>query len=201
MDAKFLAVLILVECAALVFNIFHLRKKTFDLYANYDESPKILNISNVNYQCFTSMKHCHYETGLLYKFNVPHCIFIILATIGYFILFYIVVKRKQDLRLCGTEYSLYNTTRLLVLLMTCLNTLLLCLHYNDEENIIGQCGLITYVTRIENLSTYIIINVLEGAYLSFDFMHHRHQPYYEHNLNANPGEGHVLINPVHALDE
>jgi hypothetical protein len=199
MDPKFIAVLLVVECAALIFNIFHLIPKHFDSYTNYDESPKKFNISNVNYECFTSIRLCHYDNKKLMKFNVPHSIFIVFSILGYAALIY-VIRKGKDHHFYGSQFSVYNTIRLLVLLMTCFNTLLLIFYYMDDEEMIKSCGRITYMTRIENLSTYIIINVLEVAYLCLDFMQHRHVPYYEHSLSSNAGEGQRLLAQVQTIE-
>ncbi|CAF1360013.1 unnamed protein product, partial [Didymodactylos carnosus] len=87
----------------------------------------------------------------------------------------ILILKKVDLIFelyDTTKISPYKWSKLFILMSVGINCFLLGLHYHFENINTQLCSQNSKIIRIENLSTYIIINVMEVSYLLFDFMKH-----------------------------
>ncbi|CAF1642457.1 unnamed protein product, partial [Didymodactylos carnosus] len=69
-----------------------------------------------------------------------------------------------------TKISPYKWSKLFILMSVGINCFLIGLHYHFKNNNIHLCSQNSKIIRIENLSTYVIVNVMEDSYLLFDFM-------------------------------
>lgn len=169
MDVRFVIILLFVEIFAFGINCWQFNKDNLDLYNNYGETPLIVNISDTNYQCFTHMNYCHYHSDDLRDLNIFHLAFAalgILAYIGFIILLY---KRQTAKLVTQSKVKLGNVARLTILVVTVLNSFILVFHYLIEARLIKDCSRPSQNVRLENMVSYLIINIMEIGYLFFDF--------------------------------
>ena len=68
---------------------------------------------------------------------------------------------------------LYKFSETLILFITGANTLLLGLHYHYDTEMLAACSRTSDFGRIENLTTFILINAMEFSYIFFDLVFHR----------------------------
>ncbi|CAF1202057.1 unnamed protein product [Didymodactylos carnosus] len=175
MDVKFVVILLFVELAALGFSIKHIMEKEMNVYNTFDTKSIVIDISNVKYQCFEKINHCLYNSSHLRFINIIHLILIFVTILSYIGLLIILILKKVDLIFelyDTTKISPYKWSKLFILMSVGINCFLLGLHYHFENINIELCSKSSRTTRIEYLSTYIIINVMEVSYLLFDFMKH-----------------------------
>lgn len=184
MDPKFIVVLFCVETGALVFNSIHAKASEIHIYNSYNEQPRHVNISSKIYSCFSSINYCIYEHEQLRFLKIIHLIFVLIIVICYFCLFTIIL-RKWETRKVRHDLGItwYGAIQLLVLLTLALHTLLMVILYERDYINIRQCNKENRLVRGENLYTYVVLSMLEIAYIGFDILnrqasiHAVHQDY------------------------
>lgn len=72
-----------------------------------------------------------------------------------------------------SKSRLYKSSETLILFITGANTLLLGLQYHYDAEMLADCSRISHFIRIENLTTYILINAMEFSYIFIDLVFHR----------------------------
>ncbi len=207
MDPKFIVVLFCVETGALVFNSLHVLAPEIHLYNAYNQNPFTYNISSEIYSCFTIVNHCIYEHKHLRFLKIIHLIFILIIVLCYLFLFIIIhckwenTKVRNDLGI-----TWYGSIQLLVLLTLALHTLLMVILYERDHLNIYKCNKESRLVRVESLFTYVVLSMLEVAYIGFDILnrqasiHALHQDF-EYRARAAehlaPSEDHSVLNTIH----
>jgi hypothetical protein len=207
MDPKFIVVLFCVEAGALVFNSFHVQAPPIDLHNAYNQIPITHNISSQVYWCFTAVNHCIYEHEHLRFLKVTHLIFIVNIVICYFVLFVLILNQWENVKIrSDLGITWYGALQLVVLLTLALHTLLMVILYERDHLNIYQCNRESRLVRGENLFTYVVLSILEVAYIGFDILnrqasiHALHQNF-EYRARAaehlTPSEDYNTMNIAH----
>ncbi|CAF0816867.1 unnamed protein product [Rotaria sp. Silwood1] len=171
MDPKFIVVLFCVEAGALVFNSIHVNAPEIHIYNSYNQKPILYNQSSEIYSCFLTINHCIYEHKQLRFLKVIHLIFITIIVTCYFILFLIILRKWENARVQNDlGITWYGAIQLLVLLTLALHTLLMFIIYERDYINIKQCNEDSRLIRGENLFTYVVLSMLEIAYIGFDIL-------------------------------
>ena len=171
MDPKFIVVLFCVEAGALVFNSIHVRASEMHIYNAYNQIPVIFNISSQIYSCFTKVNYCIYEHKHLRFLKVTHLIFIVIIVLCYFFLFFIILRKWENWKVRNDlGITWYGGIQLLVLLTLALHTLLMVILYERDHLNIYKCNKESRLVRGENLFTYVVLSMLEVAYIGFDIL-------------------------------
>ena len=171
MDPKFIVVLFCVEAGALVFNSIHVRASEMHIYNAYNEIPIIFNISSQIYSCFTTINYCIYEHKHLRFLKVIHLIFIVIIVLCYLFLFLIIFRKWENKKVRDDlGITWYGGIQLLVLLTLALHTLLMVILYERDHLNIYKCNKESRLVRGENLFTYVVLSMLEVAYIGFDIL-------------------------------
>jgi hypothetical protein len=206
MDPKFIVVLFCVEAGALVFNSLHVQAPEIHIYNAYNQIPIIYNISSQIYSCFTIINHCIYEHKHLRFLKVIHIIFISIIVICYLFLFIIILRKWENTKVRNDlGITWYGGIQLLVLLTLALHTLLMVILYERDHLNIYKCNKESRLVRGENLFTYVVLSMLEVAYIGFDILnrqasiHALHQNF-EYRARAaehlTPSEDYNIVNAV-----
>jgi hypothetical protein len=169
MDIRFVIIVFFVEIFAFGFHCWQFTRGNLDLYNNYSETPLIHNISDISYHCFTHMNHCHYHSDDLRDLNIFHLIFAAIGILAYFGFIILLCKRTTAKQITRSKVKLGNVARLTILVVTAVNSLILTIHYLVEARLIKKCSQPSQNVRLENMASYLIINVMEIGYLFFDF--------------------------------
>jgi len=207
MDPKFIVVLFCVEAGALVFNSLHVQAPEIHIYNAYNQIPITYNISYQIYSCFTTINHCIYEHKHLRFLKVIHIIFISIIVICYLFLFIIILRKWENTKVRNDlGITWYGGIQLLVLLTLALHTLLMVILYERDHLNINKCNKESRLVRGENLFTYVVLSMLEVAYIGFDILnrqasiHALHQNF-EYRARAaehlTPSEDYNVINVTH----
>jgi hypothetical protein len=171
MDPKFIVVLFCVEAGALVFNSIHVRAAEIHLYNAYNQIPLLFNISSQIYSCFRTVNHCIYEHQHLRFLKITHLIFIVIIVLCYFTLFIIILRKWENVKVRNDlGITWYGAIQLLVLLTLALHTLLMVILYERDYLNIFECSQESRLVRGENLFTYVVLSMLEVAYIGFDIL-------------------------------
>ena len=171
MDPKFIVVLFCVEAGALVFNSIHVKAPEIHIYNSYNEKPIRWNISSELYFCFPTINHCIYEHAQLRFLKTIHLSFVLIIVICYFALFTIILRRWETQRVRhDLGITWYGAIQLSVLLTLALHTLLMVILYERDYINIKQCNKESRLVRGENLFTYVVLSMLEIAYIGFDIL-------------------------------
>lgn len=171
MDPKFIVVLFCVEAGALFFNSLHVSAPEIHLYNAYNQLPLTHNISTHTYMCFATVNHCIYEHEQLRLLKVTHLVFISIIVMCYLSLFIIILRKWENSKV-RTDLGItwYGATQLLVLLTLALHTLLMVILYERDYLNIYKCSRESRLVRAENLFTYVVLSMLEVAYIGFDIL-------------------------------
>ena len=207
MDPKFIVVLFCVEAGALVFNSIHVQAHEIHLYNAYNQIPITHNISSQLHFCFTSVNHCIYEHRHLRFLKIAHLIFIVIIVLCYLFLFMLILRKWENTKIrSDLGITWYGAIQLLVLLTLALHTLLMVILYERDHLNIFKCNKESRLVRGENLFTYVVLSMLEVAYIGFDILnrqasiHALHQNF-EFRARAaehlTPSEDDNLVNLVH----
>ena len=218
MDPKFIVVLFCVEVGALVFNSIHVIASEIHMYNSYNQKPTIFNISSEIYSCFSTINYCIYEHEQLRFLKIIHLIFVSIIVICYLCLFTLILRKLENLKVRNDlGITWYGAIQLLVLLTLALHTLVMVILYERDYINIKQCNKESRLVRGENLFTYVVLSMLEIAYIGFDILnrqasvHALHQdfeyrarqaehvtPLEDFNLisrrNLSPGESFETVN-------
>jgi hypothetical protein len=158
--------LCLVELMALGTNIYDvafIREATTS--TSYDEQPFYYNKSETVYECYMNMAHCTYQHQLMYPFKIAHTIFNGI-TIGAYVVIYITLNPQLMLRkssCVGISYfALANGAVIFTLII---NSTLLVVMFTIDQYFIRKCSKLTFVTRLENMLTYFLINCVQTVYI------------------------------------
>ena len=171
MDPKFIVVLFCVEAGALVFNSLHVLAPEIHIYNSYNEVPISLNLSSNIYTCFQSVNHCIYEHEHLRFLKIIHLIFISIIVLCYFFIFILILRKWENMKVRNhLGITWYGGIQLLVLLTLALHTLLMVILYERDHLNINQCNKESRLVRGENLFTYVVLSMLEVAYIGFDIL-------------------------------
>ncbi|UJR09876.1 hypothetical protein I4U23_014098 [Adineta vaga] len=171
MDPKFIVVLFCVEAGALFFNSLHVSASEIHLYNAYNQHPISYNISSQIYSCFTTVNHCIYEHAQLRFLKVTHFIFISIIVMCYLSLFIIILRKWENTKVRNDlGITWYGAMQLLVLLTLALHTLLMVILYERDYLNIYKCSRESRLVRVENLFTYVVLSMLEVAYIGFDIL-------------------------------
>jgi hypothetical protein len=203
MDPKFIVVLFCVEAGALVFNSIHVRASEMHIYNAYNQIPITYNI----YSCFTTVNHCIYEHKHLRFLKVTHLVFISIIVMCYLFLFIIILRKWENTKVRNDlGITWYGGIQLLVLLTLALHTLLMVILYERDHLNIYKCNKESRLVRGENLFTYVVLSMLEVAYIGFDILnrqasiHALHQNF-EYRARAaehiTPSEDYNVIHSTH----
>jgi hypothetical protein len=172
MDPKFIVVLFCVEAGALVFNSLHVQAPEIHIYNAYNQIPIIYNISSQIYSCFTTINHCIYEHKHLHFLKVIHIIFISIIVLCYLFLFIIILRKWENTKVrSDLGITWYGGIQLLVLLTLALHTLLMVILYERDHLNIYKCNKESRLVRGENLFTYVVLSMLEVAYIGFGYIY------------------------------
>jgi hypothetical protein len=207
MDPKFIVVLFCVEAGALVFNSLHVRAPEIHIYNAYNQLPITYNISSQIYSCFKIVNYCIYEHKHLRFLKVIHLIFISIIVICYLFLFIIILRKWENAKVRNDlGITWYGGIQLLVLLTLALHTLLMVILYERDHLNISNCNKESRLVRGENLFTYVVLSMLEVAYIGFDILnrqasiHAIHQTF-EYRARAaehiTPSEDYNVVNVTH----
>lgn len=207
MDPKFIVVLFCVEAGALVFNSMHVQAPEIHLYNAYNQIPKFFNISSQIHSCFLTVNHCIYEHRHLRFLKIIHLVFIAVIVLCYFLLFLIILRQWENIKVRNDlGITWYGAIQLLVLLTLALHTLLMVILYERDHLNIYKCNKESRLVRGENLFTYVVLSMLEVAYIGFDILnrqasiHALHQNF-EYRARAaehlTPSEDYNLVNIIH----
>ncbi|CAF3319998.1 unnamed protein product [Rotaria socialis] len=172
MDPKFIVVLFCVEAGALVFNAIHVKAPEIHIYNSYNQKPIIFNQSSAQiYSCFLTINYCVYEHKQLRFLKVIHVIFISIIVTCYCGLFTIILRKGANVRVQNDlGITWYGALQLVVLLTLALHTLLMVIiHERDYANV-KNCNEDSRLIRAENLFTYVVLSMLEIAYIGFDIL-------------------------------
>ncbi|CAF1482228.1 unnamed protein product [Adineta ricciae] len=171
MDPKFIVVLFCVEAGALFFNSLHVRAPEIYLYNAYNQLPITYNISAQTYSCFAKVNHCIYEHKQLRFLKTIHIVFISIIVLCYLSLFVIILRKWENSKVRkDLGITWYGAIQLLVLLTLALHTLLMVILYERDYLNIYQCSRESRLVRAENLFTYVVLSMLEVAYIGFDIL-------------------------------
>lgn len=171
MDPKFIVVLFCVEAGALVFNSIHMKAPEIHLYNAYDEIPLMINISKQLYSCFHRVNYCIYEHEQLRFLKMVHLIFVFIIVLCYLSLFIIILRKWENNRVqSDLGITWYAAIQLSVLLTLALHTLIMVILYERDYIHIKQCNRESRLVRVENLFTYVVLSILEIAYIGFDIL-------------------------------
>ena len=184
MDPKFIVVLFCVEAGALVFNSIHVKAPEMHIYNSYNEAPILYHTSSRNYSCFSTINYCIYEHVQLRFLKIVHLVFVLIIVICYFALFLIILRKWENRKIRGDlGITWYGAIQLVVLLTLALHTLLMVILYERDYINIRKCNKESRLVRGENLFTYLVLSMLEIAYIGFDILnrqasiHALHQDY------------------------
>lgn len=171
MDPKFIVVLFCVEAGALFFNSLHITAPEIHIYNSYNQIPLLQNISSQLYSCFTQVNHCIYEHRHLRFLKSIHLIFILIIVLCYLFLF-IIIHYKWENKKIRTDLGItwYGAIQLLDLLTLSLHTLIMVILYERDHLNIYQCNKESRLVRGESLFTYVVLSLLEVAYIGFDIL-------------------------------
>jgi hypothetical protein len=171
MDPKFIVVLFCVEAGALVFNSIHVHASEMLVYNAYNQEPVTYYISLQNYSCFTTVNHCIYEHKHLRLLKIIHLVFISIIVMCYLFLFTIILRKWENTKVRkDLGITWYGGIQLLVLLTLALHTLLMVILYERDQLNIYECSKESRLVRGENLFTYVVLSMLEVAYIGFDIL-------------------------------
>jgi hypothetical protein len=171
MDPKFIVVLVCVEFGSLVFDSIHVRAPEIHIYNSYNQQPIIYNFSSEIYSCFSTINHCIYEHQQLRFLKIIRLVLTSIIVLCYFSLFTIIFRKWENSKVRNDlGITWYGAIQLLVLLTLALNTLLTVILYERDYLHINQCNKESHLVRGENLFTYVILNILEIAYIGFDIL-------------------------------
>lgn len=171
MDPKFIVVLFCVEAGALVFNSIHANAPEIHIYNSYNQKPISFNHSSQTYFCFQTVNHCIYEHQQLHFLKVIHLIFISILVSCYLTLFIIILRKWENTKVrSDLGVTWYAAIQLLVLLTLALHTLLMVIIYERDYINIKNCNEDSRLIRGENLFTYMVLSMLEVAYIGFDIL-------------------------------
>ena len=179
MDPKIVFMLFVIEVSALVFTIFHLRAPEIQLFNAYNQDPMMYSkpLPPQRYFRFAHVHQCVYNEHLhLFPLHILHLIFISI-TIFCYICVLIILK-------CGWEESkmpsdqcygikFYRMFQMIIILCLFANSIFLGMSYWQDDLQIHACNEVSRLVRIENMVTYIIINVLETVYNIVDMLAHK----------------------------
>ncbi len=203
MDPKFIVVLFCVEAGAFVFNSVHVKAAEIYIYNSYNQKPIVYNLSSQMYSCFLTINHCIYGHKQLRFLKIIHLIFISMIILCYFCLFTIILRRWENSKVQNDlGITWYGAIQLLVLLTLALNTLLTVILYERDYIHMKQCNKESHLVRGENLFTYVVLSILEIAYIGFDILnrqasiHALHQNFEYRARQANhiaPTEDYNLV--------
>jgi hypothetical protein len=207
MDPKFIVVLFCVEAGALVFNSLHVQAPEIHIYNAYNQLPRIYNLSSQIYSCFSTVNHCIYEHKHLRFLKVIHIIFISIIVMCYLFLFILILRKWENTKVRNDlGITWYGGIQLLVLLTLALHTLLMVILYERDHLNINKCNKESRLVRGENLFTYVVLSMLEVAYIGFDILnrqasiHALHQNF-EYRARAaehlTPSEDYNIVNTTH----
>ncbi|CAF1392132.1 unnamed protein product [Rotaria sordida] len=147
------------QTSALVFNSIHVKVSKIHIYNLYNQKPIICNESPQIYLCFLTINHCIYEHKQLRFRKIIHLIFIVIIVVCYFSLFIIILR-----------ITWYGAIQLLVLLTFALYTLLMVIIYEHDYINIKHCNEDSRLVCGENLFIYVVLSMLEIAYIGFDIL-------------------------------
>ncbi|CAM2707818.1 unnamed protein product [Rotaria socialis] len=172
MDPKFIVVLFCVEAGALVFNAIHVKAPEIHIYNSYNQKPIIFNQSSAQiYSCFLTINYCVYEHKQLRFLKVIHVIFISIIVTCYCGLFTIILRKGANVRVQNDlGITWYGALQLVVLLTLALHTLLMVIIYERDYSNVKNCNEDSRLIRAENLFTYVVLSMLEIAYIGFDIL-------------------------------
>jgi hypothetical protein len=171
MDPKFIVVLFCVEAGALVFNSLHVNAPEIHLYNSYNQIPIEYNISSKIYTCFSTVNHCIYEHKHLLSLKIVHLVFIAIIVMCYLILFIIIFCKWENTTVRkDLGITWYGAIQLLDLLTLSLHTLLMVILYERDYLNIYKCNKESRLVRGESLFTYVVLSLLEVAYIGFDIL-------------------------------
>ena len=207
MDPKFIVVLFCVEAGALVFNSLHVNAPEIHLYNSYNEIPIEYNISSKNYSCFLTVNHCIYEHKHLLSLKIIHLVFIAIIVMCYLILFMIILFKWENTTVRkDLGITWYGAIQLLDLLTLSLHTLLMVILYERDYLNIYKCNKESRLVRGESLFTYVVLSILEVAYIGFDILNRQASIHALHQTlesraraaeHLTPSEDSHAVNVVH----
>jgi hypothetical protein len=203
MDPKFIVVLFCVEAGALVFNSIHVKAPEIHIYNSYNQKPTIYNISSQIYSCFPTINHCIYEHKQLRFLKVIHLIFVFIIVICYLCLFTLILRKWENAKVRrDLGITWYGAIQLLVLLTLALHTLLMILLYERDYMNIKQCNEESRLVRGENLFTYVVLSILEIAYIGFDILNRQasiHAVHQDFKYRARQAEHIIPLEDSHFI--
>lgn len=176
MDPKIVFMLFLIEIAALVFTTLHLLAPEISLYNAYNQEPTDCSrtLTSQRLYCFTDVNHCVYNEHLrLQPLHVLHMVFICFTVFSYICILIILLFHCESHKIPGGKYcgcTFYRFFQMIIILSLCLNSLLLGITYWQDGIQIHQCSQVSRLVRIENMVTYIIVNILEVVYNTIDIL-------------------------------
>jgi hypothetical protein len=191
MDPKIVFMLFVVEVSALIFTLSHLRAPEIQLHNAYNQGPVIYSKSRPPqlYYCFAHVNQCVYNEHLhLFPLHILHLIFISITIFCYICVLIILnygweeYKMPSD-RCYGIKF--YRMFQMIIILCLFANTIFLGMSYWQDDLQIHACNEVGRLVRIENMVTYIIINVLETVYNIVDMLAHKDHSSKDHVKRTN----------------
>jgi hypothetical protein len=177
MDPKFIFILFFVEVGSLIFNILHVAASELHVYNAYNEVPFIYHTSSKPYSCFSSINYCVYEDKQLRFLKLLDLIFISIIVICYGSLFTIIILKWENIKISASlKITWYAGVQLLALLILALHTLLIIILVERDTENTNQCNKQNRLVRFENVFNYIVLTILEVAYIGFHLINRQLLP-------------------------
>jgi hypothetical protein len=141
----------------------------------YNEKPRFLNNSQGAYECFRNVAHCTYEHPLLYVFKIGHVIFITITIIAYVCIFVTLDPQRQNNSPKCSNITYLGIAKGVVLLMLVLNSGLLFVIFIIDQHFTSKCDKLSFMVHLENMLTYLVINIVEAVYILHDILSTSHK--------------------------
>ncbi|CAF3263206.1 unnamed protein product [Rotaria socialis] len=185
-DWKLIAVILVMEILSFVCQIIHMTGQETDMYNNFVETPTRSYINTTNYYCFKAVNHCHFNSDHLRFPNIFHVLLSIIGIGTYSFLFYIVFKKRYDMKCLCSTHLLYNYLKPIAMLTAFSNCVILGVLFEAEYKKIIECTKVSILVRWENLLSYLVINVMELIYVYSDLAARAATPEETMGLNQSP---------------
>ena len=166
----------LVEVMSLVVSIydeFESHQSTSSVI--YDEDGISLNISGQAYKCFVNVSQCIYEHNMLNEFKMTHIVFIGITILAYLVIFITLRPQWQGISPPFIQVTYLGIGKGVAMLMLALNTILLVVIFRIDHYYIKECGKYSFIVRLENMLTYIVLNCIEAFYIMHDILSTSHK--------------------------
>jgi hypothetical protein len=171
MNRVYVVMLFLIELMAFGANLYHaISAHESTLNVSYNEKPFFYNNSGKALECFTDVAHCTYEHPILFWLIIIHLVFIAITIISYVVIFITIHPTRQKWSPNCIRITYFGLAKAGVMLMLSFNSILLFAIFYVDHYFIRECSKLSFIIRLENMLTYLVLNCVEAVYIIHDLL-------------------------------